>query len=583
MTRFEKLEGYPAEIKGRFNSFLTTQFDDSLSVEMQMRSLIKWITTTRDLVNDFVDYLNLFIEQYDERLQEQIVDTLNEWLEDGTLADVINQEVFDMKVDRSEFEEKIATIETELKENLTKFKEETTNEVNAFKEKITETLEETVLNGKDFGLTGIEGDNVTQKMIALFDYATEINADTVILPEGIHTVDGQELIYYTNDNSTLICYGEIKLNDYGQGMRGSIINFRASNVLIKGLKVNGNRRNNQIDEQRGTQFNIASYGRKNVVFDGGYSKNAIQCSYQGNSSIYFKDFLFHTAGEHHMYITATNEGIGGDYAKFENCEFYNWALALSGGAISARDHFVIKGTNLKMIIDDGIEREGAYYICARKQRDLISDVEKKHHIYERLFCRGALSYRGIYGRHGYHLTIRDSDIEGYIASIDGAHVTVENSVIRMPLNYTNTPEPANRYLNCEFHGGRFKVEQPFEMRNCEIYANKDTLQTFVTLQSVEAGGDMFSVIEGNTFYNFARYFTDDDTKGIIHSKATAYSNRNLIRNNNFVNCGNLMGINSINRIDIVTGNQDMTREGVYMKGNAKNENVKDNSLVDKRA
>src|SRR5699024_9050528 len=114
MTRFEKLEGYPDEIKGRFNSFLTTQFDDSLSVEMQMRSLIKWITTTRDLVNDFVDYLNLFIEQFDERLQEQIVDTLNEWLEDGTLADIINQEVFDMKVDRSEFEEKIAKLETEL-------------------------------------------------------------------------------------------------------------------------------------------------------------------------------------------------------------------------------------------------------------------------------------------------------------------------------------------------------------------------------------------------------------------------------------------------------------------------------------
>src|SRR5699024_11510235 len=47
------------------------------------------------------------------------------------------------------------------------------------------------------------------------------------------------------------------------------------------------------------------------------------------------------------------------------------------------------------------------------------------------------------------------------------------------------------YLNCEFHGGRFKVDQPFEMRNCEIYANKDTLQTFISLQSVETGGDMF--------------------------------------------------------------------------------------------
>ena len=97
MKRFEKMEGYPDEIHGRFNSFITTQFDDSLSVEMQIRSLIKWISSSRELINDIVDYINLFIEMFDERLQQEIVERLNEWLDDGTLAQIINNDVFDMK------------------------------------------------------------------------------------------------------------------------------------------------------------------------------------------------------------------------------------------------------------------------------------------------------------------------------------------------------------------------------------------------------------------------------------------------------------------------------------------------------
>lgn len=98
MTHFNKLpEGYPPEIEGRFNSFITTQFDDSLSVEMQIRSLIKWINSSRDLINDIVDYINLFIEMFDERLQEEIIGRLNEWLDDGTLADIINNDVLNRK------------------------------------------------------------------------------------------------------------------------------------------------------------------------------------------------------------------------------------------------------------------------------------------------------------------------------------------------------------------------------------------------------------------------------------------------------------------------------------------------------
>src|SRR5699024_341050 len=119
-------------------SFITTQFDDSMSVEMQLRSLIKWITSTVDLVNNMVDYLNMFIDRFDEKLQREIVVRLNIWLEDGTLADVINKEVFDMKVDREEFNEFQQTINNQLDE-ITKSVEEQLRKQN---EKIDRQLSE---------------------------------------------------------------------------------------------------------------------------------------------------------------------------------------------------------------------------------------------------------------------------------------------------------------------------------------------------------------------------------------------------------------------------------------------------------
>ena len=129
MTRFEKMEGYPSEIQGRFNSFITTQFDDSLSVEMQIRSLIKWINSSRDLVNNMVDYINLFIETFDERLQVEIVEHLNEWLDDGTLAKIINNDVFDMKADKTFVDSEIARLEGEINKNYQKLTTEMMNAV----------------------------------------------------------------------------------------------------------------------------------------------------------------------------------------------------------------------------------------------------------------------------------------------------------------------------------------------------------------------------------------------------------------------------------------------------------------------
>lgn len=90
MKKFENITMFPEEIRGRFNSFIVTAFDDSLTVEMQMRRMIKWIQQNIELTNEMVDYLNWFIETFDEKLYKTVEDILQKWLEDGTLAGLID-------------------------------------------------------------------------------------------------------------------------------------------------------------------------------------------------------------------------------------------------------------------------------------------------------------------------------------------------------------------------------------------------------------------------------------------------------------------------------------------------------------
>lgn len=90
MKQFSKIEGYPPELRGRFNSFIVTEFDDSMTIEMQMRVLIKWILKNIDLTNDMVEYLNKFIEMFDEKLYQTVSDVLDKWLADGIMSEIVN-------------------------------------------------------------------------------------------------------------------------------------------------------------------------------------------------------------------------------------------------------------------------------------------------------------------------------------------------------------------------------------------------------------------------------------------------------------------------------------------------------------
>ena len=96
--QFTHLGNFPPELKTRFNSFLTTEFDDSLSVEMQFRSIIKWcqehfktVDTLIDFINDISNWLKQFENNFDTKLVDSVISVLSEWQESGFLNIVINE------------------------------------------------------------------------------------------------------------------------------------------------------------------------------------------------------------------------------------------------------------------------------------------------------------------------------------------------------------------------------------------------------------------------------------------------------------------------------------------------------------
>lgn len=87
----------------RFESYLPTAFSSELTLLQKVNKIIQDLNRSFDLTNEMVDYLNRFIESFDEKLYETIEDVLTVWLEDGRLADVvrvaISEEVIEARTD----------------------------------------------------------------------------------------------------------------------------------------------------------------------------------------------------------------------------------------------------------------------------------------------------------------------------------------------------------------------------------------------------------------------------------------------------------------------------------------------------
>ena len=98
--RFNKL-GMP-DIE-RFENYLPTAFSSELTLLQKVNKIIQDLIASNKLTNEMVDYLNNFIETFDEKLYQTVEDVLSKWLEDGVLSDlireVINEEVVEARTD----------------------------------------------------------------------------------------------------------------------------------------------------------------------------------------------------------------------------------------------------------------------------------------------------------------------------------------------------------------------------------------------------------------------------------------------------------------------------------------------------
>ena len=122
----ERVQSYPPELVGRFNSFIVTAFDDSMTVEMQIRTLIKWIKENIDVTmsaldnmeafkqdamafqnhvkDTLVNLINNFTDAFDDNLKAETLEILTNWFDDGLLSDIvriaINEEVINARGDK---------------------------------------------------------------------------------------------------------------------------------------------------------------------------------------------------------------------------------------------------------------------------------------------------------------------------------------------------------------------------------------------------------------------------------------------------------------------------------------------------
>lgn len=114
----------------RFESYLPTAFSSELTLLQKVNKIIQDLNRSFDLNNEMVEYLNRFIESFDDKLYETLEDVLEVWLNDDRLAIIIGQiglnlETFKTAVNQriSLLEQKDVAFEQQIQENKTKIGE----------------------------------------------------------------------------------------------------------------------------------------------------------------------------------------------------------------------------------------------------------------------------------------------------------------------------------------------------------------------------------------------------------------------------------------------------------------------------
>lgn len=84
----------------QYNRYLPTAFNEELSLLQKVNLIIREMEKVGQTVNEVVDHWNTVMEWLlEEGVSKEVVNQLNNWLEDGTLASIINETLFAKKPD----------------------------------------------------------------------------------------------------------------------------------------------------------------------------------------------------------------------------------------------------------------------------------------------------------------------------------------------------------------------------------------------------------------------------------------------------------------------------------------------------
>ena len=360
-----------------------------------MEALIEWVRQVNkmvDNINDWNKYLKEFIEKFEADLQGTVVDYLVEWYEDGTLAKIINEEIFNFKLDTAVFEE--------FKEGYEEFKEGYEEFKGSF-DKFKDNKDKTTLYLADYEKLPEDTsdseriqrviDMANDNSVIIFPHHTilEVNSQ-ITIDKPIHIVgNGTELRTIFNGLGTTFSIKGV--NDFSieglkfnQNLKGrtSIDISDCSNFIIKdcyftgyskeyayyqtdgGIRVDNSQTGKIINntwEHHGDQYDATTSdlnrclsihgGTKDILVDGNLFSNVNQAIVTLGENITISNNLFKGVRDNSLYliesknITVTGNNFIDGYDEgivIVSCE----NVAITGNNIKEvpNKHFAIDGT-----------------------------------------------------------------------------------------------------------------------------------------------------------------------------------------------------------------------------------------------
>ena len=172
----------------RYERYLPTAFDESLTLLEKMNKLIEYLNAMGVQLNDVVEQWNEVMEWIiNDGINDTVLERLDEMVNDGTLATIINEHIFNELNDKVDgVVDRMDTVE----DDLSGFKDEILDEMLGFKDETQTHLKQLHYNIKDYGAVG---DGVHDDSDALQNALDAIEANgggKLFIPEGDYFTRG---------------------------------------------------------------------------------------------------------------------------------------------------------------------------------------------------------------------------------------------------------------------------------------------------------------------------------------------------------------------------------------------------------